>query len=81
MARQTRHIVQTFVAGKGASLKPDAPILCKTPEEAIRRAESASASKIGTVAFTTSGDPDTGDYDERPTVLFKAGKLPPEFEN
>lgn len=27
-----------------------------------------------------SGDAEIGDYDERPTVLFKAGQVPPEFE-
>jgi hypothetical protein len=81
MARQTKHIMQAFVAGRGGALRPEPPIVCKTQEEAAKRARRAAASKLGVVAFTTSGDPDTGDYDESPTILFKAGQVPPEFES
>jgi hypothetical protein len=36
-------------------------------------------SKAGVVAFSTTSDADTGDYDQ-PTVLFRAGDLPAEFD-
>jgi hypothetical protein len=42
-------------------------------------AEKMAASKLGVVAYSTSGDPDTGDYDEEPVILFSAGRLPEEF--
>jgi hypothetical protein len=29
--------------------------------------------------YATSGDPDTGDYDEEPEILFRAGRLPEQF--
>jgi hypothetical protein len=80
MARQTAFIVQGFVAGKGTSLKPEQPMRCKTAEEATRRAQNLAASKLGAVAFSTSGDADLGEYDDQPTVLFKAGRVPPEFD-
>jgi hypothetical protein len=32
------------------------------------------------VAFSISADTELGDYDERPTVLFRAGRLPAPFD-
>jgi hypothetical protein len=36
--------------------------------------------KLGIVAFSTSGDAELGDYEDQPVVLFKAGRLPDQFE-
>lgn len=81
MARQTRYVVQAFVPGKRAGdLKAEQAIPCKTAEAAARRARMLAPSKLGVVAYSTSGDPELGEYDETPTVIFKAGKVPPEFE-
>jgi len=33
------------------------------------------------VAFSATGDMEMGDFDETPTILFKAGRLPPPFED
>ena len=81
MARQTQHLVQSFTAGRGAALKADKPIACKTAEEARRKAERMADSKLGVVAYSMTGDADLGDYDDTPTVIFKAGKLPSQFED
>ena len=81
MSRITQFIVQTFVAGKGAALKAERPTLCKSTEDATRRARNIAGSKLGVVAYSTSGDADLGDYDEQPTILFKAGCIPPEFDD
>jgi len=35
---------------------------------------------VGVVAFSTSGDSDLGEYDDAPTIIFKAGRLPVQFE-
>ena len=80
MARQTTYLVQAFIAGRGAALKADRAISCKSAEAAQRLAERMAATKLGIVAFSTSGDADTGDYDDEPVVFFKAGRLPPQFE-
>jgi hypothetical protein len=39
MARETSYFVQAFNAGRGGSLKADAPIACKTETGALRTAE------------------------------------------
>jgi hypothetical protein len=80
VTRQTQFIVQAFIAGKGAALKAERPILCKSSEDALRRAMNIARSKLGVVAYSTSGDADLGEYDEQPTTLFKSGRVPPLFE-
>ena len=80
MARETVYLVQAFSEGKGQSLKGDAPIPCKSAEGARRTAERLAVSKAGVVAFSSSGDAETGDYDDEPTVFFRIGRLPAAFE-
>jgi hypothetical protein len=80
MARETVYIVQTFRAGKGTRLSADTPMRCKSSDAARRAAETLASTKAGVVAFATSGDAESGEYDEEPTVIFKAGRLPETFE-
>jgi hypothetical protein len=80
MARETSYFVQAFNAGRGGMLKADAPIACKTETGALRTAERLTSSKVGVVAFSSSGDPEMGDYDEQPTVIFRHGELPSAFD-
>ncbi|MGO9357581.1 MAG: hypothetical protein ACLP1D_07875 [Xanthobacteraceae bacterium] len=80
MARETVYLVQAFNAGKGGNLKADAPIPCRTVEGARRTAERLALSKVGVVAFSSSGDAEMGDYDDEPTVFFRAGQVPAAFE-
>ena len=78
MTRVTTFLVQTF--DKGAPLKPDAPVSCRSLEGARRTAERLSLSHIGVVAFSVTSDPETGDYDDQPTIFYRAGQLPAEFD-
>ena len=80
MARVTTYLVQAFVAGRGASLRADKPIVCKSADEARRKAERMAPTKLGVVAYSTSGDSELGDYDDAPVYYFKAGQLPAQFE-
>ena len=80
MARQTSYFVQAFNVGRGENLKTDAPIACKTQTSALRTAERLASSKLGVVAFSSTGDPETGDYDDEPTVLFRSGQVPSAFD-
>ena len=80
MTRHTNFFVQAFDPAKGDQLKSGAPIVCRTAEGARRTAERLALSKTGVVAFSTTSDSETGDYDDQPTVLFRAGRLPNEFE-
>jgi len=36
--------------------------------------------KLGVVAFSSTGDPEMGDYDDEPTVFFRKGQLPAAFD-
>jgi hypothetical protein len=81
MTRETIYLVQAFDLGKGNRLTATAPIRCKSPETALRRAEVLVATRAGVAAYSTSGDPELGEYDEAPTIIFKAGRLPAAFED
>jgi hypothetical protein len=81
MTKETLHLVQAYVAGRGRTpLRAEPAIACKTAEEARRRAERLAAVRLGVVAFTATADADLGDYDEAPTILYKSGQLPPPFD-
>ena len=80
MARETGYFVQSFNAGRGGNLKADAPIACKTASGALRTAERLALSKLGVVAFSSTGDAEMGDYDDEPTVIFRKGELPSGFD-
>ena len=81
MARETVFIVQSFGPGRGKSLKADQAVPCKSADAACRMAERLSTTKLGVVAFSTSGDAELGDFDDQPVILFKAGQLPATFED
>jgi hypothetical protein len=81
MARETVYVVQSYIAGKGSRLKADPPMSCKSAEVARRKAERLVSTKLGVVAFSSSGDQALGDYDDEPTIFFKAGRLPELFDN
>jgi len=80
MARETHFLVQGFKQGKGMRLTADAPVRCRSLEVARKRAEDLAPTRAGVVAFSTSGDAELGDYDDEPTIIFKAGRLPASFE-
>jgi hypothetical protein len=66
VARETSYFVQSFNAGRGGNLKAETPIACKSAAGALRTAERLAPSKLGVVAFSATGDPEMGDYDEEP---------------
>jgi hypothetical protein len=37
-------------------------------------------SKLGVVAFSPTGDPEMGDYDDEPVVIFRNSQFPAAFE-
>jgi hypothetical protein len=42
-------------------------------------AERLALSKLAVVPFSSTGDPEVGDYDDEPTVFFRKGQLPAAF--
>jgi len=80
MARETIYFVQAFNAGRGENLKAAIPIACRTQAGALRTAERLALSQLGVVAFSSTGDPEMGDYDDEPTVFFRQGQIPSAFD-
>ena len=80
MSRETVFLVQAYSAGRGNRLKAEPPIPCKSADAALKTAERLALTKIGVVAFSSSGDQELGEYDDEPVFLFKAGRLPQQFE-
>lgn len=80
MTRETIYLVQAFTPGKGLRLRADPAIRCKSSDGARRTAEGLVPARAGVVAFSTSGDPEVGEYDDEPTIIFKAGRLPAPFD-
>ena len=79
MASETVYIVQSYIAGRGKALKAEQQVGCKTAEEARRKAERLAPLRLGVVAFAATADVEMGDYDDNPVILFKAGQLPPPW--
>ena len=77
MARHTIYLAQCLSIDR---LKPAQPVACRTAEAARRTAERLAVTNAGAIAFSISSDADTGDYDDEPTIFFRAGQLPDEFE-
>jgi len=80
MVRETVYFVQSINSGKGGNLEADAPIACKSATGAVRTAERLALSNLGVVAFSSAGDPEMGDYDDEPTVIFRNGQFPEAFD-
>ena len=79
MSSQMQFLVQAFNIAKGDQLKPDKPIVCRSAEGARRTAQRLALSRAGVVAFSTTSDEETGDYDEEPKVFYREGRIPDEF--
>ncbi|MFK8253484.1 hypothetical protein [Ancylobacter terrae] len=79
MAIETVYVVQTFKAGPRGGLRAEPASRARNEAMAVRTAERLALAKTGVVAFATSGDVDSGEFDDEPKILFKAGRLPPQF--
>jgi hypothetical protein len=74
MARITLYVVQTFVETEDG-LVAEEPFECPSAWEAAVRAQALCMVKEGVVAWAKSGDPDTGEWDDDPEILFQAGRV------
>jgi hypothetical protein len=81
MTREATFLVQAFNDFKGECLKPSPTVACKSADGARRTAERLSLSHIGVVAYSITSDSETKDYDDQPTIFYRAGRLPVEFKN
>ncbi|MFK0273126.1 hypothetical protein ACIQUG_05595 [Ensifer sp. NPDC090286] len=74
----TYFVVQSFTLGSRGAFLADDPVQATGPEHAQRLAERLSATKVGVIAFSRSGDLATGEFEEA-KVLFTIGDLPTEI--
>ena len=81
MAREATFLVQAFNNSKGGRLKPSPIVACKSADGACRTAERLSLSHVGVVAYSVTSDAETGDYDDQPTIFYRSGQLPLEFDS
>ena len=79
MAVAERIIFQPYTVGKRGALKPGAPVACRNPAEAERRAEKgmASGTIVGGQIVRVMADEEAGDYGE-PEFLSNYGRVPEE---
>jgi hypothetical protein len=60
----TYHVVVAFGRDEEGNLVPMEPVEAPNAESARRRAQAAAAKHAGALAFSRTGDPNTGDFDE-----------------
>lgn len=79
MATTAQIIYQPYVAGARGALKPGIPIVCRTPEEGVRRAERALAagSILGARVVRMHHDADADEFGP-PEHLGAFGQVPDE---
>ena len=78
MTRETIYMVQGFTEKRGA-LQGEQPTRCKSEDAAKRAATLLGETKVGAVAFSSSGDAELGDFDDTPVVLSIVGRVPDAF--
>ena len=79
MATITYWAVLPFVKDEDGNLCPDEAVECQSPAGAAARARALAASKAGAVAFSRTGDPETGDWADA-VVLARVGDTPTDLE-
>lgn len=73
----TRYVIQTYQRGSKGFLVPDQPQLAKDKQHCEALAERLGIAGKVLVAFSRSGQPDTGEWDDA-VILAIHGDLPQE---
>jgi len=80
MGMETHFVVQSYSKGQRGRLVADTPFIAKDVAHAKRTAERMANSSPMVIAFTNTGDADTGDF-EPPKLIFAHGdQLPTEVD-
>ncbi len=78
MSNVTYYVAMGFERDEQGDLVAMDPAECQSSTQAISRARSLASSRAGAVAFSRTGDPMLGDFEEA-VVLFSAGEVPDEI--
>lgn len=80
MGMETHFVVQSYSKGHRGKLVADTPFIAKDVAHAKRTAERMANSSPMVIAFTNTGDAETGDF-EPPKLIYAHGdQLPPEVD-
>lgn len=71
----THFVVQAYRKGKRGKIEAEEPKIARDENNALAMAERLALSRHAVIAFSRTGDPDTGDFDD-PVILAKHGDLP-----
>ncbi|BCM86859.1 hypothetical protein [Methylobacterium indicum] len=72
--RHTYYVVQSFSLADGGYVM-DEPIEARSEEAALAVARRLAPTKAATLAFSRTGDPETGEFDDM-VLIFSNGELP-----
>lgn len=75
----TYYGIQPFESTPRGGSKVLPPIVAQSSSEAVRKAERLAQERGGAIAFSRTGDPTFGEFDE-PVILGRFGDVPREFE-
>jgi hypothetical protein len=73
-SRVTHYVVQCY-RKMGKRLVADEPRVVKDERECLRVAEATASRRAAVIAFSRTGDADTGDFDD-PVILATHGDVP-----
>lgn len=78
MSTTTYYVVQPFEMTRAGRLIASTAMAAQTAPQAVRMAERQAAGKAGAVAFSRTGDPETGDFEDA-VLLGTFGQVPDEL--
>jgi hypothetical protein len=79
MTAITYYAVLPFIRDEDGNLWPDEAVECPSAYAASTRAQGlVNSTKAGAVAFSRSGDPSTGEFDDA-VVLARVGEVPADL--
>lgn len=73
-SRVTHYVVQSYQK-RGKRLIADEPKIAADERQCLRMAEAAAGRRHAVIAFSRTGDADTGDFDD-PVILARHGDAP-----
>jgi hypothetical protein len=78
MSNVTYYVAMGFIRDEAGELVAMDPVEAQSSTQAVSRARSLAATKAGAVAFSRTGDPNLGDFEDA-VVLWQAGEVPDEL--
>lgn len=74
----TYYVIQPFEMSPRGRYKVGQPVQAQSRDQALRRAERLAGEQGGAIAFSRTGDPEFGDFEDA-IVLGKFGAVPDDF--